>query len=1524
MASTLFFWFVFAIFTSHATASHFRGGIITWKPDENFANKVIFNFRLGFRRSFSYSYFCNSAMVANQSIVGSGDTWSASHDRGYYSGRTVADTGYHCTDFSVNEDWTQGENTFNYTFPDEGPWLVSYLSCCWISLTNGGNGDWFLSTTVNLTKRQDNGKINSSPISALSPIVRLQQGCSKTISIPAEDSDGDKVRCRWSTGYRRECGGVCQRFINSGTLDKEKCTLRLHSNVALGWHAVAITLEDFSASTTNFQMATPFSHVSLQFLVHVASSSGPCNRAPILIGQTPNDGSCEEVPDGDTFYSVIEAKHIDSSRRIAEIITVTPLYMHLTSLLNYTDHVGDIVYYKNVSWSPKLSQKGRHIFCFKAIDEYGMESDERCITILVGSNNTPRPILSSRTPITPTLSRPWKFGFVDFNITFDQKIKKPRHSKFARIVLEGHVIYKLDTRSSGDVTIGQDGFTLHFRLPQVVLSMRGNYSVTMDRGAVVGLGCTSDGPPTPGISSTSSWTFDVGVCSKGTYIDGSYYCNDVDECCNPLSVLKKRNLWWYYGYSSSPQASSAAVRPSVSASCSYYFNQRYGRFTSPNYPWNYPNNQHCTWLIEAPPGQYIYLYFGSFGLESDYNCGYDVVEVFDGNSRWSPMIKRACGQQPPCDMYSSGRFLFVKFLTDGSATYRGFSATYYAVSYNYGYSVRQRLNSYSTLWCSMTSAALNITSTSSPCSYYLNKGYGQFTSPNYPLQYPNNQLCTWLIEAPPGRYIYLHFGSFDLEYCGSCGCDVVEIFDGNSGASSMIKRACGQQPPCEMYSSGRFLFVKFSTDGSATYRGFSATYYAVSYNYVYSSRQSLADAYSTLWCSMSSAALKIPYTSSISLTKSSGYIPSTASINAPCSYYLNQRSGRFTSPNYPSHYPNYQHCTWLIEAPYGQYIYLHFGSFALERARNCVYDVVEIFDGNSRWSPMIKRACGRQSPCGMYSSGRFLFVQFSTDDSQTDRGFSATYYAVSYSIGYGVHQGLSSGATLWCNLSSTASSNPSTHSISPTKSLGYIPWTAAATAGSVNIQASVTTVTPTASRVPFVLHLPAQCQHNCVNTWGSYYCTCQPGYKLQADGKTCLDINECETQNGGCTHECINTPGSHYCKCREGTTMGFDNKTCHEPGINVKCTDEAMFISLERRSFQGFDPSKLTLLYPSCRASYNDTHITLRTNLNDCGTTHNESEDAITFYNKVRSVAFSSGNVITRDQNVSIPFYCSYGRKAIVRNPSFKTWKNYVTSSEGGYGNFTFTMDLFKSSNYYTPYNFHDYPITVNLQDRLFVQIAVEAPQSNLVVFADTCKATPSTDPYSVPQYIFLQRGCGLDSTLNYSYSISSKQRFSIQAFRFIEDHPVVHLHCEVLACHRNTARSRCLQGCSRNRGRRDEEPGSESTQVYEMSSGPLTFKKKSIGKVDKKAEAQTNMAPITAVAAAGGVFLLLAIALAVAVIHVKKHFKGALADRNKVYAMEQFNKYVKEENPYDNDGFAQDDDVNELGEQNIDMKASA
>ena len=47
------------------------------------------------------------------------------------------------------------------------------------------------------------------------------------------------------------------------------------------------------------------------------------------------------------------------------------------------------------------------------------------------------------------------------------------------------------------------------------------------------------------------------------------------------------------------------------------------------------------------------------------------------------------------------------------------------------------------------------------------------------------------------------------------------------------------------------------------------------------------------------------------------------------------------------------------------------------------------------------------------------------------------------------------------------------------------------------------------------------------------------------DGKTCLDINECQTNNGGCdavNGECINTQPGNNCTCSEG--WEGDGVTC--------------------------------------------------------------------------------------------------------------------------------------------------------------------------------------------------------------------------------------------------------------------------------------------------------------------------------------------------------------------------------------------
>lgn len=41
-----------------------------------------------------------------------------------------------------------------------------------------------------------------------------------------------------------------------------------------------------------------------------------------------------------------------------------------------------------------------------------------------------------------------------------------------------------------------------------------------------------------------------------------------------------------------------------------------------------------------------------------------------------------------------------------------------------------------------------------------------------------------------------------------------------------------------------------------------------------------------------------------------------------------------------------------------------------------------------------------------------------------------------------------------------------------------------------------------------------------------------------------LDLNECETLNGGCEHQCKNTNGSYICECNKGFSLNGNGKTC--------------------------------------------------------------------------------------------------------------------------------------------------------------------------------------------------------------------------------------------------------------------------------------------------------------------------------------------------------------------------------------------
>uniref|UniRef100_A0A3Q1IVZ7 Fibrillin-1 n=1 Tax=Anabas testudineus TaxID=64144 RepID=A0A3Q1IVZ7_ANATE len=80
------------------------------------------------------------------------------------------------------------------------------------------------------------------------------------------------------------------------------------------------------------------------------------------------------------------------------------------------------------------------------------------------------------------------------------------------------------------------------------------------------------------------------------------------------------------------------------------------------------------------------------------------------------------------------------------------------------------------------------------------------------------------------------------------------------------------------------------------------------------------------------------------------------------------------------------------------------------------------------------------------------------------------------------------------------------------------------------------------------IQAPKPCNFICKNTEGGYLCSCPRGYILQEDGKSCKDLDECSTKQHNCQFLCVNTIGGFTCKCPPGFTQHhtacIDNNEC--------------------------------------------------------------------------------------------------------------------------------------------------------------------------------------------------------------------------------------------------------------------------------------------------------------------------------------------------------------------------------------------
>ncbi|KAK3597248.1 hypothetical protein CHS0354_005007 [Potamilus streckersoni] len=74
------------------------------------------------------------------------------------------------------------------------------------------------------------------------------------------------------------------------------------------------------------------------------------------------------------------------------------------------------------------------------------------------------------------------------------------------------------------------------------------------------------------------------------------------------------------------------------------------------------------------------------------------------------------------------------------------------------------------------------------------------------------------------------------------------------------------------------------------------------------------------------------------------------------------------------------------------------------------------------------------------------------------------------------------------------------------------------------------------------------CTQICNNTYGSYKCSCNQGYRNQAGSDICQDVNECLDGTNNCDQICNNYFGGYNCSCYDGFVFNNTKRRCEAAG----------------------------------------------------------------------------------------------------------------------------------------------------------------------------------------------------------------------------------------------------------------------------------------------------------------------------------------------------------------------------------------
>lgn len=362
---------------------------------------------------------------------------------------------------------------------------------------------------------------------------------------------------------------------------------------------------------------------------------------------------------------------------------------------------------------------------------------------------------------------------------------------------------------------------------------------------------------------------------------------------------------------------------------------------------NVHNTSHaCQWRIFAPAGQLIKLNFVQINFMLPCESSYLVIR--NGKHSSSPLLEKFCkDKKPPKSMTLLSQSLFIQYYMDRADD----SEENQGVGMKLSYRVL---------------GGGQLTSAS-----------GVINSPNYPNTYDSNQFCEWNITVAENSTIAFDFKLLRVMKSKNCMKDYIEIIDGALGKS--LGRFCKFRQVKLFTTSSNKATVRFHSNGNKVKDGFSLSYFTETNECATNNGNCLHECINLIGGYKCACAAGYQWNHK------------RQRCEPTCIQTYNMKPNDvkvFTSPNYPSYYPNNKSCKWRFIGLPGYKIYLNVKVFKLAHAQSCdnASDRVDILEKGRN----IMSLCGDLvTPIKLTSVKQEMTVKFTSNDENNSQGFYA-------------------------------------------------------------------------------------------------------------------------------------------------------------------------------------------------------------------------------------------------------------------------------------------------------------------------------------------------------------------------------------------------------------------------------------------------------------------------------------------------------------------------------------------------------